>query len=54
MSLQIVAASRFEEYRETFKDFYRCGADGVLLVAAHTQGGPVQLSVQNHRRSARR
>jgi hypothetical protein len=23
--------------------------DGVLLVTAHTQGGPVQLSVQNHR-----
>ena len=42
---------RFEEYRETFKDFYRMERrdDGVLLVAAHTRGGPVQLSVQNHR-----
>jgi hypothetical protein len=27
--------------------------DGVLLVAAHTLGGPVQLSVQNHRPWAR-
>ena len=23
--------------------------DGVLLVQAHTVGGPIQLSVQNHR-----
>ncbi|HEV2252663.1 MAG TPA: enoyl-CoA hydratase/isomerase family protein, partial [Streptosporangiaceae bacterium] len=52
MSLQeFVPTPRFEEYRETFKDFYRMERrdDGVLLVAAHTQGGPVQLSVQNHR-----
>jgi enoyl-CoA hydratase/carnithine racemase len=52
MSLQeFVPTPRFEEYRETFKDFYRMQRrdDGVLLVAAHTQGGPVQLSVQNHR-----
>jgi hypothetical protein len=52
MSLQeFVPTPRFEEYREAFRDFYRMERrdDGVLLVAAHTQGGPVQLSVQNHR-----
>jgi enoyl-CoA hydratase/carnithine racemase len=52
MSLQdFVPTPRFEEYRETFKDFYRMERrdDGVLLVAAHTLGGSVQLSVQNHR-----
>jgi len=52
LSLQeFVPTPRFEEYRETFKDFYRMERrdDGVLLVAAHTLGGPVQLSVQNHR-----
>ncbi|HJY00849.1 MAG TPA: enoyl-CoA hydratase/isomerase family protein, partial [Streptosporangiaceae bacterium] len=52
MSLQdFVPTPRIEEYRETFKDFYRMERrdDGVLLVAAHTLGGSVQLSVQNHR-----
>jgi enoyl-CoA hydratase/carnithine racemase len=52
MSLQeFVPNPRFEEYRETFRDFYRMERrdDGVLFVAAHTLGGPVQLSVQNHR-----
>ena len=52
MSLQeFVPTPRFEEYRETFGDFYRMERreDGVLLVRAHTQGGPIQLSVQNHR-----
>src|SRR5260370_8864063 len=52
MSLQgFGAAARVEEYRETFKDFYRMERrdDGVLHVAAHTLGGSVQLSVQNHR-----
>jgi enoyl-CoA hydratase/carnithine racemase len=52
MSLQeFVPTPRFEEYRETFKDFYRMERrdDGVLVVAAHTLGGSVQLSVQNHR-----
>jgi enoyl-CoA hydratase/carnithine racemase len=41
----------FDEYSERFRDFYRMQrrADGVLLVEAHTQGGPVQLSVENHR-----
>jgi len=52
MSLQeFVPTPRFEEYRERFKDFYKMTRreDGVLLVEAHTGGGPVQLSVENHR-----
>src|SRR6185437_6927427 len=52
MSLtSFVSAPRFEEYRERFKEHYRMQrrADGVLLVEAHTQGGPIQLSVENHR-----
>jgi enoyl-CoA hydratase/carnithine racemase len=52
MSLQdFLPTPRFEEYREFFEDFFRLDrrADGVLLAQAHTKGGPVQLSVQNHR-----
>ena len=52
MSLQeFVPTPRFEEYREKFKDFFAMERrdDGVLLARAHTLGGPVQLSVQNHR-----
>ena len=52
MSLQpFVPTPRFEEYRETFKDFFKLERreDGVLLAQAHTQGGPIQLSVENHR-----
>lgn len=52
MSLQrFVPTPRFEDYRERFKDFYKMTRreDGVLLVEAHTVGGPVQLSVENHR-----
>src|ERR1700759_4643291 len=52
MSLQeFVPAPRFEDYSEAFKDFFRMTRrkDGVLLVEAHTLGGPIQLSVQNHR-----
>ena len=52
MSLQeFLPTPRFEEYREFFKDFFTMDRrdDGVLLVAAHTVGGSVQLSVQNHR-----
>ena len=42
---------KFEEYKERFKNHYklRRREDGVLLVEAHTQGGPIQLSVENHR-----
>ena len=51
MSLQnFVQTPRFEDYRETFKDFFHLErADGVIIAAAHTLGGPIQLSVQNHR-----
>ena len=52
MSLQpFVTPPQFEEYRERFKQHYSMQRreDGVLLVEAHTQGGPTQLSVQNHR-----
>ena len=52
MSLQeFLAPPRFEEYREKFKDFFAMDRtdDGVILVRAHTLGGPIQLSVQNHR-----
>ena len=52
MSLQEFAPTpRFADYSERFKDFYKMTRreDGVLLVEAHTNGGPVQLSVENHR-----
>ena len=52
MSLQsFVPTPRFEDYRETFRDFFRLERreDGVLLAEAHTDGGPIQLSVENHR-----
>ena len=52
MSLQeFLPTPKFAEYREFFKDFFTMSRrdDGVLLVKAHTAGGPVQLSVQNHR-----
>ena len=50
-SQEFVATPRFEEYREQFKDFYKFERrdDGVLLVQAHTQDGPIRLNVQNHR-----
>lgn len=52
MSLQeFIPTPKFEEYREVFKDFFKLErrADGVILAEAHTLGGPIQLSVQNHR-----
>jgi len=52
MSLQeFVPTPQLGEYSELFKDFFRMTRreDGVLLVEAHTLGGPIQLSVQNHR-----
>jgi enoyl-CoA hydratase/carnithine racemase len=52
MSLQeFVPTPQFDEYRETFKDFFAMERrdDGVILVRGHTLGGPIQLSVQNHR-----
>ena len=52
MSLaNFVPPPQFAEYRERFKDFYKMSRrpDGVILVEAHTKGGPIQLSVENHR-----
>ena len=52
MSLQeFVPTPKFDEYRETFKDFFHLERreDGVLFAQAHTAGGSVKLSVQNHR-----
>lgn len=52
MSLQeFLPTPKFDDYREFFKDFFKMTRrdDGVLLVEAHTQGGPIQLSVENHR-----
>jgi enoyl-CoA hydratase/carnithine racemase len=52
MSLQeFLPTPQFKEYSEFFKDFFTMSRreDGVLLVQAHTVGGPIQLSVQNHR-----
>jgi enoyl-CoA hydratase/carnithine racemase len=41
----------FSVYKEHFKDFFKMTRrdDGVILVEAHSQGGPIQLSVENHR-----
>ncbi len=52
MSLQqFVPPPKLEDYAETFKDFFKLTRrdDGVLLCEAHTVGGPIQLSVENHR-----
>lgn len=52
MSLQsFVPTPKLEDYAETFEEFFKLSrrADGVLLAEAHTQGGPIQLSVENHR-----
>jgi hypothetical protein len=48
---KFVPTPKFDEYKEIFKDLYKTERrdDGVLLVRAHTAGGPIQLSVQNHR-----
>jgi enoyl-CoA hydratase/carnithine racemase len=52
MSLQdFISMPKFEEYQERFKHHYKLErrADGVILAQAHTRGGSIQLSVQNHR-----
>ena len=52
MSLNsFVQPPQFEEYKERFKNFYKMERreDGVILVQTHTNGGPIQLSVENHR-----
>ena len=39
---QFIPTPKFEEYKDRFKDFYKMQrrADGVILVEAHTNGGP--------------
>src|SRR5580692_7895631 len=52
MSLSsFVPTVEFDEYSKRFAEHYQMSrrADGVILVEAHTKGGPVQLSVENHR-----
>lgn len=52
MSLQpFIKSPAFEEYKERFKDHYKLERrnDGVVLAQAHTRGGSIQLSVENHR-----
>ena len=52
MSLSpFVLTPDFAEYSERFKDHFimERREDGVLLVKAHTRGGSIQLSVENHR-----
>jgi enoyl-CoA hydratase/carnithine racemase len=52
MSIQeFLPTPEFDDYSQFFKDFFQMTRrdDGVLLVEAHTVGGPIQLSVQNHR-----
>jgi enoyl-CoA hydratase/carnithine racemase len=52
MSLQeFLPTPKLDDYKEFFKDFFTLERrdDGVLLAQAHTRGGSIQLSVQNHR-----
>src|SRR5690348_3737665 len=52
MSLvDFVPTPQFKEYKERFKQHYKLTrrGDGVILAEAHTRGGPIQLSVENHR-----
>jgi enoyl-CoA hydratase/carnithine racemase len=48
---KFVPPPKFVQYREQFKDLYKMQRrdDGVILIEAHTNGGPIQLSVENHR-----
>jgi len=50
-SNDFVSPPKFNEYKERFKEFYKMERrdDGVILVQAHTNGGAIQLSVENHR-----
>ncbi|HEV2116615.1 MAG TPA: enoyl-CoA hydratase/isomerase family protein [Terriglobales bacterium] len=49
--MSFIRTPEFEEYKERFKEHYKLERrdDGVILVQAHTRGGPIQLSVENHR-----
>jgi enoyl-CoA hydratase/carnithine racemase len=46
-----VATPQLGEYAERFADYYTFERrdDGVLLVLGHTEGGPMRLSVEQHR-----
>ena len=46
-----VPTPELEEYSERFRDYFTFErrADGVLLVRGHTRGGPIRLSVEDHR-----
>ena len=48
---QFVPTPKFNDYKERFKEHFKLErrADGVLLAQAHTLGGSIQLSVENHR-----
>ncbi len=49
--MSFIPTPEFDEYKQRFKEHYKLERreDGVLLVQAHTRGGPIQLSVENHR-----
>ncbi len=52
MSLvKFIPDPKFDDYQEVFKDNYKMERrdDGVILVQSHIEGGPIQLSVENHR-----
>lgn len=52
MSLtRFVPTPQLEDYKEAFKEHYTFARrdDGVLIVHGHTNGGPIQLSVEGHR-----
>jgi enoyl-CoA hydratase/carnithine racemase len=48
---RFVPTPELEEYSERFQDYYKFERrdDGVLLMQAHTRGGPILLSVEDHR-----
>ena len=49
--VDFIPTPKFEEYKEVFKENYKMerSEDGVIVVQAHTNDGPIQLSVENHR-----
>lgn len=49
--VKFIPDPKFDDYKEAFKDNYVLERrdDGVILARTHTNGGPVQLSVENHR-----
>jgi enoyl-CoA hydratase/carnithine racemase len=52
MSLvKFIEEPKFEDYKEVFKNNYilERREDGVILARAHTNGGPIKLSVENHK-----